>query len=272
MSGLKLLRDPPSKPVPIQLPRATSYFTEPILPDGNINYAKALSQDREPCVDDAENAAVLLIEFTEKHPSLAVEWSDFLEADADRWFLDAELESFGVAALRLQLEERLELGSWNAEDFPNVAAFLTSNEAACRDLTRIAEKRNLFLPLKTAANIADASRSFDFCIYQERTGDLSRIKDACVFWSKVTMIAANLKGPMASRRTMCWKIIPLSRMEAVCWDSFASIGVALQRFKSHKGSYPINLRDVADLPPAKLEDTFNDPFGAGDFEYLVKDE
>lgn len=474
LMGLKLLYDPPSKPEPILFSREITYFTEPRLADGYIDYSVALNEQRQNDVQDADNAAPLLIEFAENHPLNALKLDTILAADVDRWFPDAESEGYSLVALRMELEERLQLRTWNAEDFPGIADFLKSNETAVQELKRIAGKKKLLLPLKSAANIVEASRSYKDCSYQGREVDLYGIMDAVVEWSRATIIAAmqNVEGksmdvtledlqtvldlsellrqqpdmscfarsvflrrdvaktvasiavtttdhetldqlaefvrlmfetpikPEACRggvltsrcmelsRIMAlhsgdkraqdqifvwnqgdiheairqnvhlrldvnpilqavnsqfdrideiltnpdlawqrqqvmlepsptkdgessdmmksriiaqnlaaqqhpddqwavnqfigyhvnfgfrdpWRSIPAIRIEFQCWEKFANIAVALQRFKLRNDSYPAHLQDIRELLPVKLEDPFADPFGTGDFEYLRKED
>lgn len=196
LMGLKFLSDPPSKPEPILFSREISCFTEPRLADGYIDYSVALNRQRQDDVQDADNAAGLLVELTEQHALSFTELDKILEADVNRCFPDAESEGYSLVGLRMELEERLQLRTWKAEDFPGLADFLKSNETALKELRRVSRKEGLFLPLKETANIAETSRSFRNCTYQGQACDLYGVMDTVDEWSRATIMAAmqNLEG------------------------------------------------------------------------------
>lgn len=153
-------------PQPFTISQETTFFTSPISPDGFVDYATALNQRLGAGVTPATNAAVPLFELlgpgddedphlrdeffrrlgipTPHEKQFCSEW-EYFEKLRGRELTGQELETLS------NLEKKIAGRPWQAEEFPELAAWLKEYGGALDIAVTAAERPHYFVPLSAAA-------------------------------------------------------------------------------------------------------------------------
>ncbi len=153
-------------PQPFTISKETTFFTSPVSPDGFVDYAAALNQRLGAGVTPAENAAVPLLELLgpgdDKDHQLRDEFFRRLgiPTPREKQFF-SELEYFEKRQGReltgqefealCELERKIAGRPWQAEEFPELAAWLKEYGGALDIAITASERPHYFVPLSAAA-------------------------------------------------------------------------------------------------------------------------
>lgn len=178
----------PDGPPPYAISKETTYITEPLRPDGAVDYVAALNARLSEGVTPDNNAAVLLLEVMgsgvvepeireEVYALLGVpvpestagaleSYSDFLSRqrpslnEKERWNLHLETfhESYGEP--------------WKRDQFPLVAQWLEKNEQAIDLIVEASDRSRLYFPVVQDNDDAGLSLSLEL---SSMTRDFARI-------------------------------------------------------------------------------------------------
>jgi hypothetical protein len=168
------MAEPPAKPrrfaagtVPYTISQETTWITEPLRPDGAVDYVAALNQHLSEGVTPENNAVVLLMEVMgsgviepeireEFYRHLGVPVPETTEGALESYwdFLGEHLKSTGRT---LSEEERGKLhletfdesygGPWQREKFSLVAEWLEENEPAIDLIVEASDRHRMYLPI-----------------------------------------------------------------------------------------------------------------------------
>ncbi|MFG0333684.1 MAG: hypothetical protein ACF8TS_10010, partial [Maioricimonas sp. JB049] len=142
------------------LSRETTFFTEPLLPDGSVDYAAAINQQLSRGVTPENNACVPLFQAFGPAPGGTPMPGKFWEllgmeappADGTYFVsLDEFAERLSLSdEQRNQLTARRDAASyrrWSREDFPLLARWIDANEIPIRVVRAAVRRERYFTPL-----------------------------------------------------------------------------------------------------------------------------
>jgi hypothetical protein len=160
----------PCAPVTLEYSRNTTFWTEPRLPNGKIDYCAVLDKKTRRGVSAENNAAVLLIEAfgpsflnAETRDQVLkelgvlplpkgatfVDWNAFCES------LQAEDEALAAEF------ERAQEAPWSAKEAPRVAKWLEVVHTSLARIEEASRKSRFYLPIVAASESADLTDALD---------------------------------------------------------------------------------------------------------------
>ncbi len=154
----------PIPPVELEVSEETTYLTEPLRPDGTVDYVAALNEANGEGVTPSENLIAALVPIFGPEmlaaetcrllgvPQPSAAGTDF-EPDLDRGEPAAGPDELDPSALTPDEQlERARQTPWSTEQYPAVAAWLDRNDAALDDLVRAADRPKCFMPYVSAGD------------------------------------------------------------------------------------------------------------------------
>jgi len=158
----------PIPPVELEVSEETTYLTEPLRPDGTVDYVAALNEANGAGVTPSENLIAALVPIFGPEmlaPETAVETcrllgvpqpsaaGTYFEPDFDRGEPAAGADELDPSALTPDEQlERARRTPWSTEQYPAVAAWLDRNDAALDNLVRAADRPKCFMPYVSAGD------------------------------------------------------------------------------------------------------------------------
>jgi type II secretory pathway pseudopilin PulG len=158
----------PIPPVELEVSEETTYLTEPLRPDGTVDYVAALNEANGEGVTPSENLIAALVPIFGPE-MLAAETAaetcrllgvpqpsaagTYFEFDFDRGEPAAGPDELDPSALTPDEQlERARQTPWSTEQYPAVAAWLDRNDAALDEIVRAADRPKCFMPYVSAGD------------------------------------------------------------------------------------------------------------------------
>ena len=195
--------NPPKKIKPkLTVSKETTFVTEPLDKDGNLDYAAALNKRLGEGVTADNNANVLLCKAmgpttdAKRMPTQFYKLMGINEpSDKGDYFV--ELRIYLKATLKVDPSERFEIEQqlqpifrrpWKAKDFPNAATWLQTIEKPLNLVVEASKRTRYFSPIvptRTGPENFGLSRAYFFTdVAKERCLQALRTVEQCCVWAK----------------------------------------------------------------------------------------
>ncbi len=146
-------------PPPIEVSRETTYFTEPLLPDGTVDYDTAVNRTLSEGITPEQNIAVawfallgLERDYERIGPEKMARWLKFdvTRGDGPKFVgLHQYTEQQGLEPVDDKVEDHVCDWPWRSEAYPVIAAWLAANESALDAALAACDRERYFMPRET---------------------------------------------------------------------------------------------------------------------------